>query len=239
MAATEQTLLYSLRSPTTPLLQKKEIIKTALERKPSPTLSQVVRDWLLQDVFLRARNQKDDQTILDTQAWALLLEAVSSTTVTTSLPTLPIFVSFITAYSARPHPDEELLNAAGTVCKKLIAGAMKKATVDAALEAYAALLKTSVVVAQRKGGDLTAWEEMSESWLKAFRGVVDAGKGGKKVRLRSSRKDGPRTNRIASVDSPSHPRQSLSYPPAPLNLAYHQYPLSLYPLHRSILLVQR
>lgn len=73
------------------------------------------------------------------------------------------------------------MEAVAVVWKKLASRAMRKATVDAALEGYSVLLKSSVIIAERSGDDMSLWEDFAETWLKAFRAVVDAGKGGKKV----------------------------------------------------------
>ena len=61
---------------------------------------------------------------------------------------------------------------------------MRKATVDAALEGYAVVLKASVeVLGKQQDVGKEEWSEIIENWLKLFRNVVDAGKGGKKVRF--------------------------------------------------------
>lgn len=209
-ATAEQTLLYSLRSPTTPLPAKLVLAQAALENSPSPALSQVLRDWILQDLFLRS---KAPATLVSPEWWILLSQVVESAAGTTSTPTLPIFTSFLGTYAGGLEANVELVGAVVSVCRKLIGGAMRKATVDAALEGYAVLLKSSLAVMQRNGADTDAWESLTESWLKAFRGVVDAGKGGKKVGPLSCPSE-PLVNHTSSrrsLSTPSHNSLRFSY----------------------------
>lgn len=175
-----QALLYQLRSPTLALDKKLELAQSTLTSHPSILLSQLIRDWILLDLFLRT---KDATVIVNLGWWSLLSQVVSggggAGSNTTS--TLPIFVSFLSAYTSLSLTNEQLVSAVLSVWTKLSASAMRKATVDAALESYSVLLKTSVVVVTRGGDDLTAWEGLGEIWLSSFRLVVDSGKGGKKV----------------------------------------------------------
>lgn len=177
-----QALLYQLRSPTTPLDTKLQLAQTNLISHPSTLLSQLIRDWILLDLFLRT---KDVTVIVNLGWWSLLSQVIVSGagagSNTTS--TLPIFVSFLSAYTKLENPKVELVGAVATVWNKLSSSAMRKATVDSALEGYSILLKTSVIVVTRGADDLQAWDSLGEVWLKAFRAVVDAGKGGKKVRF--------------------------------------------------------
>lgn len=181
MASAQQNLLFSLRSTTTSLRVKLLTAKTAIANSSSPVVDQVLRDWILQDLFLRSRTPKDESTLLSIDWWSLLSQVIDTAQGNSSTPSLPIFVSLFASYPAA-GASPELLRAIGKVWSKIGAGAMRRATVDAALEGYASLLKSSVAVLERVGTDVEAWEELAESWLKAFRGVVDAGKGGKKVR---------------------------------------------------------
>lgn len=173
-----QALLYRLRSPTIPLPSKLTLAQSAVVNAPSPLLFQLIRDWILLDLFLRSRNAKDEGNLLNLEWWTLLGEVVGNGASSTTV--LPIFVSFASSYAAS-SVNRELVEAVAAVWKKLASGAMRKATVDAALEGYSVLLKSSVTVAGRSDEDMSSWEDFSETWLKAFRAVVDAGKGGKKV----------------------------------------------------------
>ncbi|ORY64771.1 hypothetical protein BCR35DRAFT_185327 [Leucosporidium creatinivorum] len=178
-ASSEQELLFALRSPTTPLNDKLALAHSALVLSPnSQLLPQLIRDWLL-DNLLRARQNQD--VLLSQPLWSLFAQVQLSSQATTTSSSLPVFVAFLSAYSALPAPNNDLVQAVATVWSRLAAGAMRKATVDAALEGYATLLKASVVVLSRQGDDVAAWEGLAEVWLKAFRSVVDSGKGGKKI----------------------------------------------------------
>lgn len=180
-ASAEQELLFALRSPTTPLLDKLALAHSALVASPnSLLLPQLIRDWVL-DNLLRARQNQD--LLLSVPLWSLFAQVQQQSQPTTTSSSLPVFVAFLAAYSALPQPNDQLLQAVASVWSKLAAGAMRKATVDAALEGYATLLKSSVLVLSRQGEDVVAWQGLAEVWLKAFRAVVDSGKGGKKVWL--------------------------------------------------------
>lgn len=192
-ASKEQALIFSLRAPTTPLDQKLQLALSALDNFPSSLLSQLIRDWII-DLFLRSRSTPD--TLLSPAWWSLLAQvSLDYSSAQTSSPTLPIFVAFVQAYPTIPA-SSQLLESVLSVWRKLAGGAMRKATVDAALDSYASLLKSSLVVVQRAHDDVQQWEQIGEIWLKVFRAVVDSGKGGKKVR------DG-----LASSSSPNSARK--------------------------------
>lgn len=178
-------LLYSLRSPTTPLPAKLALAAAAQADSPSSLVSSQLRDWVL-DVFLRARSSKASEDaadiLLNEQPWAILVASLDSATGSSPSPTLPTFVAFVTSYSAAPDARTALLTSVLGAFKKLAGAAMKKATVDAVLDGYAALLKASVLVMARRGSDVELWDELAELWMKAFRAVADSGKGSKKVR---------------------------------------------------------
>lgn len=176
------TLLYTLRSPTTPLAAKLALARAALDGSLAPLEAAQLRDWTL-DTFLRSRKASEnaESVLLSGDWWAVLDESLELSSGSSPSPTLPTFVAFVAAYAASGD-DEGLVRSVLAVFRRLAGAAMKKATVDAALEGYCALLKASVRVVGRGGLDLAPWEELAELWMKAFRTVVDSGKGGKKVR---------------------------------------------------------
>lgn len=182
-ASSEQALLFSLRSPTTPLPNKLQLAHSALSSttvEASPLLSPLIRDWLL-DQLLRGKNNAE--LILSNEIWSLLDTVQAATPPnSSSLPSLPIFVAFLSSYSALEAPNTQLLAHVASTWRRLAQQASRKANLDQSLEGYAQLLKSSLVVLGRDGDDAAEWSGMTETWLKAFRSVVDSGKGAKKVR---------------------------------------------------------
>ena len=179
-------LLFALRS-TTPLPAKLALAEAAHEATPSPVLSQVIRDWILES-FLRSKATKESTVLSDSTWWNLLSLVVPDALGSSATPTLPIFVAFFTLYPTL-DVSRGLLQKVANCWRKLGGGAMRKATVDAALEGYAVVLKASVLVLEREGAEgKEEWSEIIENWLKLFRNVMDAGKGGKKVRYDPGRR---------------------------------------------------
>lgn len=181
-AAPHSALLYSLRSPTLSLAAKLALAQTAHRDTPSPVLSQVIRDWILEQQ-LRTRHAKDgqDSFLTDTAGWQLLAQVTDDALGVPASSPLPIFVAFFAAYPTQ-NATRELVGDVKACWKKLGHNALRKATLDQALEGYAVVLKSSVLVMGRGAEDADEWAQVMDSWLKGFRGVVDAGKGGKKVR---------------------------------------------------------
>ncbi|GAA5889290.1 hypothetical protein JCM5296_005857 [Sporobolomyces johnsonii] len=190
--ASDQQLLYSLRSPTTPLTDKVAQAVAALSSsssstcQPSASLNQLIRDWAL-DVLLKSTRGAvtSESPLLSAELWSLLAQTTEATsTSSTSTPSLPIFVAFVAAYSSQPHRNASLLRSATAVWTRLASGAMRKATADAALDGYDKLVEASLRVSaeEQEAEERALWEELAVAWLKALRGVVmDAGKGGKKI----------------------------------------------------------
>ncbi|GAA5956862.1 hypothetical protein JCM3765_006621 [Sporobolomyces pararoseus] len=186
----EQQLLYSLRSPTTPLNDKLALATSSLStRNPSSSnsaLPQLIRDWLLDTLFklIRSSSTTTASALLNGQLWELLSSTTEQTaTSSTSTPVLPIFVAFIQLYGADSAKDEQLLKEVTRVWSKLAANAMRKATVDTVLDGYEKLVKSTLGVWQAGAEDIKGdWEELAVIWLKAMKSVfVEAAKGGKKV----------------------------------------------------------
>ncbi|GJN90281.1 hypothetical protein Rhopal_003289-T1 [Rhodotorula paludigena] len=189
--STDQQLLYTLRSPTTPLADKCAQASTALDAAPaSATLPALVRDWALEQLLRAARSDAGTANFKNEALWSLAARTTEATP-TTTLPTapLPLFVAFVTAYSSDTSALL-LLRSATAVWRKLANVALRKATVDAALDGYQKLLEASLKVFNGSGGAPTAgaeeeqrlWEDLAVNWLKPLRSVVlDAGKGGKKI----------------------------------------------------------
>ncbi|GAA5860983.1 hypothetical protein JCM3774_003214 [Rhodotorula dairenensis] len=187
MAQTEQALLYALRSPTTPLVEKVQRATGALDAAAdSQSLPPLVRDWAF-DILLKAtRIPSLAEALLDADLWAL---AARTTLATPSLnlntPVLPVFVAFITHYAAH-RTDVAVLRSAAQIWTRVAPVAMRKATVDAGLEGYEKLLLASLQVykegASTNDEERKYWVSLATSWLRALRNVVlEAGKGGKKV----------------------------------------------------------
>lgn len=176
----EQQLLYQLRSPTLPLDDKLQLIATALDTESSNSLAQLVRDWMV-DLLLKSR-QQHPEIILSAPCWTLLARACLLSPSISSSPSLPVFVAFVQAYPTSGKANADLINAVSTSWSKLAGSAMRKATVDAALSGTAALLTASAQVLQRNDDASLAWQGLIVVWLRAFRGVLDLGKAGKKVR---------------------------------------------------------
>lgn len=188
----EQQLLYSLRSPTTPLNDKLALATSSLStRNPSSSnsaLPQLIRDWLLDTLLklVRSSSTTTEQALLNGQLWELFSSSTEQTpTSSTSTPVLPIFVAFIQLYENSSVKDGQLLKEATRVWSKLAANAMRKATVDTVLDGYEKLVKSTLAVWQAGAEDIKGdWEELAVIWLKATKSVfVEAAKGGKKVCL--------------------------------------------------------
>ncbi|GAA5895691.1 Urb2 domain-containing protein [Sporobolomyces salmoneus] len=185
----EQQLLYSLRSPTTPLPDKLALASSSLSTGNPSTgsaLPQLIRDWLLDTLFklVRSSSTTTEQALLNGQLWELLNSTTHLTrTASTPTPALPIYVAFIQVYSKSSVQEEQLLRDATNVWSKLAANAMRKVTVDAVLDSYEKLVKTSLGVYQSGAEEVrNHWEELAVIWLKAIKSVfVEAAKGGKKV----------------------------------------------------------
>lgn len=186
----EQQLLYSLRSPTTPLNDKLALASSSLSIESASTssaLPQLVRDWLLDTLFklVRSSSVNAEAALLNRQLWELLRSTVELThTSSTSTPVLPIYVSLIQVYRNSAQRDEELLKNATKIWSKLAANAVRKATVDTVLDSYEKLVKTSLeLYGNGSEQGWASWEELAVVWLKASKSVlVEAAKGGKKVR---------------------------------------------------------
>ncbi|KAK4702524.1 hypothetical protein P7C70_g3696, partial [Phenoliferia sp. Uapishka_3] len=175
------SLLFTLRSPTTPLEAKLALAQSTISSSPSQIISTQLRDWIL-DLFLKSLKQ-NSSILLNQSWWSLLLTSLTNATGSTTSPTLPTFINFLQSYSTSPVVSKVLVETVLGCWRKLAGGAMKKATVDAALDGYSALLKASVLVITRAGEDVKPWEELAELWMKSFRAVADSGKGGKKIPL--------------------------------------------------------
>ncbi|GAA5909416.1 hypothetical protein JCM8208_005736 [Rhodotorula glutinis] len=191
-AVADQQLLYALRSPTTPLADKVQRATSALDLEPtSSSLPPLVRDWALDYLVRATRSDAGEASLKSSPLWSLLArttEATASTAANT--PPLPIFVAFVGLYSAGAA-DAGLLRSAATVWRKLAAVAMRKATVDQALEGYEKLVAASQRVCSKERAAVEAaasaeeqvlWQDLGVNWLKPLRSMVlDAGKGGKKI----------------------------------------------------------
>jgi hypothetical protein len=101
---------------------------------------------------------------------------------------------------------------------------MRKATIDAVLESYTALLSSTKVVLARGGEDTDIWQDLVETWLRCLRTVVDTLKGGKKVS--SSHKSVRRYCEL--IDCVQVAQHSLTHLPTILLL------LSSTPVHSAI-----
>jgi len=189
----EQQLLYSLRSPTTPLGDKLALAASSLSNPTSSTstsqLPQLIRDWILDTLFklVRSSSNTTEQALLSAQLWELLASTTDSTlTSSTSTPTLPVFVAFIQAYTQDGARDQELLGNATRVWSRLAGNAMRKSTVDAVLDGYEKVVKATLKVVSEEEATAESkrvWEEFALIWVKALKVVlVEAAKGGKKVR---------------------------------------------------------
>lgn len=172
-------LLFNLRSPKTPLATKLVLAATAHSNHSQPTLNQVIRDYIL-DLFLRSKTINHDSIIAQHEWWQLLAKVVPDALGATAITTLPIFISLLSLYPTLP-PSPKLLHDVGVSFSKLLTGGIRKATVDAALEGHASILKASLIILQRRADDTDAWESILNTWLKSFRTILDTGKGGKKA----------------------------------------------------------
>jgi hypothetical protein len=224
----EHALLYSLRSPTTPLADKVASASSALDAAPGNiSLAATVRDWALDALLRAARQQAADAgpaTILDAGLWQLAARTTEATVSTSPVAasTLPIFVAFVTQYS-QATANVELLKSAASAWSRLATNAMRKATADASLDGYERLLEASLRVFARDdaaGADdeQEVWTELAVNWLKPFRSVVlEAGKGGKKVRCVRSLPLGchktDRNGRTTDSEPRSWPPPDISPPP--------------------------
>lgn len=188
----EQSLLFELRSPTTPLETKQHSILSALSSSPSPSLSALSRDWIL-DSFLRATKSTHPAhaDLLTSPAWwALLAQAAAGApagSASSAPATLPVLVHWVAAYAALPAADEGVVRSVVGVWGRLGGVGMRKATADGALEGYATLIRATKVVVERGGEDVGAWEELVVVWSKTLRLVIDPAKAGKKVTRRRLR----------------------------------------------------
>ncbi|BGP49634.1 hypothetical protein JCM10450v2_005535 [Rhodotorula kratochvilovae] len=186
-AVADQALLYALRSPTTPLDDKVQRAVSALDAAPaSTTLPALVRDWALEYLARATRAESGAAALQSAGLWALTARTTEASPSTSpNAAPLPIFVAFVALYAAN-EPNAALLRSAAAVWRRLAGVAMRKATVDSALEGYEKLVAASVQVCAvtRLGGDeeRAAWEDLAVNWLKPLRSMVlDAGKGGKKI----------------------------------------------------------
>ncbi|GAA6050668.1 hypothetical protein JCM3770_000882 [Rhodotorula araucariae] len=186
-AVADQELLYALRSPTTPLDDKVQRAVAALDAAPGSTsLPALVRDWALEFLARATRAESGETALRSPVLWALTARTTAAAPSTSpNAAPLPIFVAFVALYAAN-EPNAGLLRSAAAVWMRLAAVALRKATVDSALESYEKLVAASLQVCAggRTGGDeeRAAWEELAVSWLKPLRNMVlDAGKGGKKI----------------------------------------------------------
>jgi hypothetical protein len=187
----EQQLLYSLRSPTTPLNDKLALATSSLSTIDSSistsALPQLIRDWLLDTLFklVRSSSATTEQALLNGQLWELLSSTTEATsTSSTSTPLLPVYVAFIQVYSSSAVKDKQVLKEATRIWSKLAANAMRKATVDAVLDGYEKLVKATLQLRQAGTEEVEQdWDELAVNWLKAVKSVfIEAAKGGKKVR---------------------------------------------------------
>ncbi|GAA5855838.1 hypothetical protein JCM9279_003334 [Rhodotorula babjevae] len=191
-ATADQQLLYALRSPTTPLDDKVQRAASALDLEPTSTsLPPLVRDWALDYLVRATRSGAGEAALTSAPLWSLLARATDATPSTAAnTPPLAIFVAFVGLYSARAA-DVGLLRSAASVWRKLAAVAMRKATVDQALEGYEKLVAASLKVCGKERAAVEAaasaeeqalWQDLGVNWLKPLRSMVlDAGKGGKKI----------------------------------------------------------
>ncbi|GAA5879792.1 hypothetical protein JCM16303_004181 [Sporobolomyces ruberrimus] len=187
----EQQLLYSLRSPTTPLNDKLALAVSSLSTRSSTSsdtsaLSQLIRDWLLDTLFklVRSSSNLTEQALLNGQLWELLSSTTEATlTSSTSTPVLPIYLAFIQTFTKSDQKDARLLKDAARIWSKLASNGMRKATVDAVLDGYDKLVKSTVELYEAGNEGIRAdWEELAVVWLKAIKSVLsEAAKGGKKV----------------------------------------------------------
>jgi len=188
MASTsvEQSLLFELRSPTTPLENKQQSIITALATNASPSLATLIRDWIL-DTQLRSlkSNTSAQAELLSSASWWLLLARVVSDapagSASSAPQTLPIVSHWVGTYAAQVEAQTDVVRSVTVVWTKLGAVGMRKATADGALDGYGALLKATAAVVKRGGDDLGDWEDLVLIWLRTLRLVVDPAKAGKKV----------------------------------------------------------
>lgn len=189
MAQSEQALLYVLRSTTTPLGDKVNRAASALDAAPaSLTLPALIRDWAF-DILLKAtRIDSLAPALLDADLWTLTARstlATQSLNLTTQI--LPVFVSFVTRYIHQESAAPSMLPSVAAVWTRLAPGAMRKATLEAGLEGYEKLVESSLFVfasdSPRSEKEKDDWMQLGSAWLAATRNVVmDAGKGGKRVR---------------------------------------------------------
>ncbi|GAA5852903.1 hypothetical protein JCM8547_004728 [Rhodosporidiobolus lusitaniae] len=184
-AQSEQQLLYSLRSPTTPLSDKLALASSSLDSSTSSALPPLVRDWAIAVLLKASRSTSPDPTAKDRHLWALVARTTDATrSSSTASSTLPIFVAFVQQYST--DRDVELLRSAVVVWRSLAGGAVRKATADAALDGYEKLVGASKAVlggeSAAEGEEKQLWEELAVVWLKALKPVMlEGGKSGKKV----------------------------------------------------------
>lgn len=221
-AVADQQLLYALRSPTTPLEDKVQRAESALDAEPASTsLPPLVRDWALDYLVRATRSDSGEAALRSSRLWSLLARATQATSSTAAnTPPLPIFVAFVNVYSVN-GPDVGLLRSAASVWRRIAAVAMRKATVDQALEGYEKLVAASLQVFshERAAVDAAAsaeehelWQDLGANWLKPLRSMVlDAGKGGKKVRLRRLHNLATHADVLGPAQIPAHTLSLLPY----------------------------
>lgn len=181
----EHELLFALRSPTTPLDAKLELVQRAVvfAEQRSSHLDLVVRDWLVQ-LYQKSRNNKN--VLLSSGWWNVLATTTASTPAASLGSTLPVFTAFVQAYTSS-EPDVELVKNVQLSWTKLGPVAMRKATLDASLEALSTMLASTRHVLQRGADDVTAWSRFAASWFTLTASIVEANKGAKKVSMASLR----------------------------------------------------
>ncbi|SCZ87681.1 BZ3500_MvSof-1268-A1-R1_Chr2-2g05147 [Microbotryum saponariae] len=195
MGVDHQQLFYQLRSTSTPLSDKLQLINSTLASSSSSSssasstaLGQLLRDWIV-ELFLRSKHV--DQTILSPQWWQLLDSLSTGTSTSSSLslpaaPTLPILTSFLTHYpSAKNLPSDqavELVSHVAAVWSHWSTSALRKANIDQALDSYSTLLNSSIQVLQRAAPDTEPWQQLGLIHIQSLNLIIDsAGKGSKKV----------------------------------------------------------
>ncbi|SCV70426.1 BQ2448_1820 [Microbotryum intermedium] len=196
MGVDYQQLFYQLRSTSTPLNDKLQLINSTLASSSSSSsssdsssaLRQLLRDWII-DLFLRSKNV--DQTILSPQWWQLLDSLSTSSSTSSSLPlptapTLPILTSFLTHYPSAKNltdgQDVHLVTLVAAVWSHWSTSALRKANIDQALESYSALLSSSIKVLSRGATDTEPWQQLGLVHVQSLNLIIDsAGKSSKKV----------------------------------------------------------
>lgn len=191
MASTsiEQSLLFELRSPTTPLETKHQLISSAIATHSSPSLATLSRDWILDTLLrsLKATSSPQADLITAPGWWSLLARVVSDSpagSASSAPQTVPILSHFVTSYAELGEANAELVRSVVGVWGRLGGVGMRKATADGALEGWAALIRATKVVVERAGDDVGEWDELVVGWSKTLRTVVDPAKAGKKVSCR-------------------------------------------------------